>query len=149
MHWLRTLLVSCAFLPTLAFGQTAPPVFAVNLPLLAGASAASQVAPPVYIVNLPALGAGHDAQTAVAGAATSTAANVVVTSEGLTTATAYTLTLTDAFVATTSVIQVTPADGAATGVQIKSVTPSTGSVVIVVGMASLTGTVKLNISIFN
>lgn len=94
---------------------------------------------------------GHDAQTAVAGAATSAASNVVVTSEALVAATTYTLTLTDAKVATTSIVQCTvwTSTGAATGVQLKSIINSAGSVAIAVGMAALTGTLKFNISIFN
>ncbi len=114
------------------------------------------------ILTTPALGTpasgvlinctfGVDAQTAAAGAATSAAPNVVVTSEGLTAATTYTLTLTDALIAATSIVQCTvwPSTGAATGVQIKSITPGSGSVAIAVAMAALTGTVKFNISIMN
>lgn len=92
---------------------------------------------------------GRSAVTAVAGAASASTPNVIVTSEGLTAATSYTLTLTDALIASTSVIQCTPSDGGIAGVQIVSITPGSGSVVIVVGMAALTGTVKFNISIFN
>lgn len=92
---------------------------------------------------------GHDAQTAVAGAASSSSPNVVVTSEALSVATTYTLTLTDSLITPTSIIQCTPADGAVTGVQIKSVTPGSGSVVIVFQFAALTGTIKAMISIFN
>lgn len=100
-------------------------------------------------VDPPSLPAGHDAQTAVAGAATSAQPNVAVTSEALAGATTYTLTLTDAVIFITSIIQCTAWDGATTGVQIVSITVSAGSVVIVFAMAALTGTLKANISISN
>jgi len=92
---------------------------------------------------------GHDAQTAVAGAATSAVNNVVVTSEALTSATTYTLTLTDAVVATTSIIHVTAYDGTSAWT-VTNITRSAGSVVIALKTATaLTGTVKIHVSILN
>lgn len=94
---------------------------------------------------------GRDAQTAVAGAATSVAPNVRVTSEALVAATTYILTLTDSRVTTNSVVQCTvwPSTGVATGIQLASITCNNGNVVIAVAMAALTGTVDFMISIFN
>ena len=92
---------------------------------------------------------GHDAQTAVAGAATSTAPNVFVTSEALVAATSYTLTLTDALITATSILQVAAWNGLSTGAQVTDITPGSGSATIALAFAALTGTVKINVSIFN
>lgn len=92
---------------------------------------------------------GHDAQTAVAGAATSAVNNVVVTSEALTAATTYTLTLTDALAVSTSIIQVTAYDGTSAW-EVTNITRNAGSVVIALKTAvALTGTVKIHVSILN
>ena len=114
----------------------------------AGSSVRTSLNQAIAALNLLV---GHDAQTAVAGAATSTKPNVLVTSEGLTAGTSYTLTLTDALIASTSIIQCTvwPSTGVATGIQITGITPGPGSATIAVAMAALTGTVKFMISIFN
>lgn len=91
---------------------------------------------------------GHDAQTAVAGAATSAVNNVVVTSEGLTAATTYTLTLTDALAVATSIILVTAYDGT-NNWAVTNITRNAGSVVIALKGTALTGTIKIHISILN
>jgi hypothetical protein len=90
-----------------------------------------------------------DAQTAVAGAATSAAQNVFITSQSLTTATSWTLTLTDAQIAANSVVQVVAYNGVATGVQVASITVTAGQVVIVFDFASYTGTIKAMVSILS
>jgi len=95
--------------------------------------------------------AGHGAQTAVAGAATLNQGSGVITSEGLTAATTYTLTLTNSFVASTSTVLVTvwSSAGISIPVNIGSITPGSGSVIIVVGMAALTGTLNIAFAVFN
>jgi hypothetical protein len=97
----------------------------------------------------PTLASSNGAQTAVGGAATLNMRAGVITSEGLTGATTYTLTLTNSLIAAASTVLCSPWDGAATGVQVTSITPGVGSVVIVMAMASLTGTVKIPFAVFN
>ena len=94
-------------------------------------------------------GAGHDAQTAVAGAATSAAPNVVVTSEALVAATSYALTLTDALIAAASIVQVSAFKTGGGIVTVTNVVPGSGSVAITATMAALTGTITFMISILN
>jgi hypothetical protein len=117
---------------------------------------AASAAAPVDAVGLQsgsnvkfAAPVGHDAQTAVAGAATSAVNNVVVTSEALTAATTYTLTLTDALATTTSIIQVTAYDGTSAWT-VTNITRNAGSVVIALKTTlALTGAVKIHVSILN
>ncbi len=92
---------------------------------------------------------GHGAQTAVAGAATLNQGSGVITSEALVGATTYTLTLANTRVAATSTVLVNATNSDALAVFIKSVAPSANSVVIVVGMAALTGTVVISFAVFN
>ena len=92
---------------------------------------------------------GHGAVTAVAGAATLNASSGVITSEALIAATSYTLTLTNSGVVSTSTVLVTPYDSAGLAVFVKSITPGSGSVVAVVGMAALTGTVVIPFVVVN
>ena len=92
---------------------------------------------------------GHGAVTAVAGAATLNASSGVITSEALVAATSYTLTLTNSGIVSTSTVLATPYNSAALAVFIKSITPGSGQVVIVVGMAALTGTVVIPFVVVN
>lgn len=92
---------------------------------------------------------GHGAQTAVGGVATLNQGSGVITSEALTNATTYTLTLTNAGILSTSTVIVNVTNSAGTATSLTSVTPGNGSVVVVVGMASLTGTVKIAFVVFN
>lgn len=114
---------------------------AASQPTAVGLQSGSNVKFPVPV--------GHDAQTAVAGAATSAVNNVVVTSEALTAATTYTLTLTDALAVSTSIIQVTAYDGTSAW-EVTNITRNAGSVVIALKTTvALTGTVKIHVSILN
>lgn len=92
---------------------------------------------------------GHGAATAVAGAATLNQSSGVITSEALVAATSYTLTLTNSVVASTSTVVVTPYNSAGLAVFLVSITPGSGSVVVVVGMAALTGTVAIPFVVVN
>jgi hypothetical protein len=92
---------------------------------------------------------GGGAATAVSGAATLNTQNGVVTSEALSTATTYTLTLTNSLIKSTSAFICSPYDGATTGVQITSITLTTSTAVVVMAMASLTGTIKVPFAVFN
>lgn len=92
---------------------------------------------------------GNGAVTAVAGAATLNASSGVITSEALVAATSYTLTLSNAGILSTSTVLATPFDSAGLAVFLKSITPGAGQVVIVVGMAALTGTVVIPFVVIN
>lgn len=92
---------------------------------------------------------GVGTQTAVAGAATLNKLAGIITSESLSTATTYTLTLTNSFIASTSVVLVTTWNSAAADTFVKSVTAGSGSVTIVLGFASLTGTVVIAFAVHN
>lgn len=93
---------------------------------------------------------GSGGTTAVAGAATLNSQNGVVTSEALVAATTYTLTLTNNKISgASSTVLVNLTNSAGLPVTLTSVTPGTNSVVIVVGMAALTGTVKIAFAAFN
>lgn len=100
------------------------------------------------IISAPSTYPVAESAIAASGAATLDALAGIITSESLTGATTYTLTLTNSFVDTTAAVLCTPFDGAATGVQIVSITPGTGSVVIVLAMAALTGTVTIPFVVF-
>ncbi len=94
---------------------------------------------------------GHGAETAIAGAATLNQGSGVITSEALVAATDYTLTLTNSNILSTSTVLVSAwsSDGLAAPVSIGSITPASGSVVIVVGMVALTGTVVIAFMVAN
>lgn len=100
-------------------------------------------------VNGNLLTSGHGAQTASAGAATLNQGSGIITSEALVGATAYTLTLTNSVVVATSTVLVNATNSDSLAVFIKSVTPGAGTVTIIVGMAALTGTVKVAFAVFN
>jgi hypothetical protein len=99
--------------------------------------------------NQPSANSGVSTATGVSGAAASSTPNTAFTSEALTTATTYTLTLTNALIKTTSVIQCTAWCSTTALANITSIACSNGSVVIHFAFASLTGTLKANVSIFN
>lgn len=87
--------------------------------------------------------------TAIAGAATLFARAGIITSEALTGATTYTLTLTNTFVLASSIVFAIPTDSQGDQVTLISVTPTTHTVVIVVKMAALTGTVAIAFQVIN
>lgn len=123
---------------------TVPNVVLVNF--TAGATVSSG---GTGTANIAINDAGTGTATAVAGAATLNTASGIVTSEALVAATTYTLTLTNSKVKTTSVVIVNQTNSAALPVTLTSVTPGSGSVVIVIGMAALTGTAKIAFVVFN
>lgn len=88
------------------------------------------------------LGVTGRASTTVAsaGAATLNTPAGKVTSEALIAATSYTLTLTNSTISATSIVTVTATNSANLPVTISTITEGSGSVVIVLGMAALTGT---------
>lgn len=92
---------------------------------------------------------GSGSAAATSGAATLNQGSGVITSEALVGAVTYTLTLTNSKIASTSTVLVNATNSASLPVTLTSVTPGTGSVVIVVGMAALTGTVKIAFAVFN
>ena len=100
-------------------------------------------------INAALSGGGTGTATATAGAATLNQYSGVITSEALVGATTYTLTLTNSKIASTSTVLVNATDSASLPATLTSVTPGTHSVVIVVGMAALTGTVKIAFAVFN
>lgn len=93
--------------------------------------------------------AGTGTITAVAGAATLNKSAGIVTSEGLTGATTYTLTLTNNTIKSTSVVLVTATNSANLLQTVDTVTESANQVMIVLSMASLTGTVIIRYAVFN
>lgn len=100
-------------------------------------------------VGLGTVNSGTGTTTAVSGAATLNKLAGCVTSEALVAATAYTLTLTDSLIASTSTVFVNQTNSASLPVTLASVTPSTGQVVVVIGMAALTGTAKICFNVAN
>lgn len=92
---------------------------------------------------------GHGTATATAGAATLNAQAGKITSEALTGATTYTLTLTNSYVKSTSQVLVTATNSANLLQTVDTVTEGSGSVVIVLSMAALTGTVIVRFAVFN
>jgi hypothetical protein len=105
-----------------------------------------------YKVNgtvLPVGPVGSGSAVAISGAATLNQDSGVITSEALIAATSYTLTLTNSNILSTSTVIVNQTNSANLPVTLASVTPASGSVVIVVGMAALTGTVKISFIVCN
>ena len=92
---------------------------------------------------------GHGAQVAVAGAATLNQGSGIITSEALVGAVTYTLTLTNNVVLVTSTVIINATNSAGLPVTLTSTAEANGSVVIIVGMAALTGTVKIRFAVFN
>lgn len=95
------------------------------------------------------LTAGTASVTAVAGAATANFPAGKVTSEALVGAVTYTLTLTNNIISTTSIVEVNATNSANLPVTISTITEGSGSVVIVVAMAALTGTVVIRFKVNN
>lgn len=94
--------------------------------------------------------AGIDAVTAVAGAVTGVAPNMVVTSEDVSVATSYQLTLSNPVIYASSVIQVTAYDGTSAW-SVAGMTVSNGQVIIALANlgAPLTGVLLMNISVLS
>lgn len=114
----------------------------------AGATGPTGVAGPTGATG-PAATVGSGSVTAVAGAATLNQGSGVVTSEALVGAVSYTLTLTNSVILSTSTVLANATNSAALPVTLNSVVVSNGSVVMIVGMAALTGTVKIAFYVAN
>lgn len=114
------------------------------------APSSSNVALPGSLtVGGNAVTSGHGAQTAVAGAATLDQGSGIITSEALVGQVAYTLTLTNNKILATSTVLVNATNSANLPVTVNTITEANGSVVILVGMAALTGTVIIRFAVFN
>jgi hypothetical protein len=114
-------------------------------------TAPNMIGAPVLSVGGNQITGSGAPTTAVAGAATLNAPNGVITTEALVAATTYTLTLTDSVIKSTSTV-IPVASNATGGVApptVRSITEGNGSVVIVFGMAALTGTFQVRFAVFN
>lgn len=92
---------------------------------------------------------GHGAATAAAGAATLNQGSGIITSEALVGQVAYTLTLTNNKILSTSTVIAVATNSSNLPVTVNTITEGNGSVVILVGMAALTGTVIIRFAVFN
>lgn len=92
---------------------------------------------------------GHGTATATAGAATLNAGAGVITSEALVAAVTYTLTLTNSVILSTSIVLVNLRNSANLSVVLLSKTVSSGQVIVVTGMAALTGTIIIDFMVSN
>lgn len=101
----------------------------------------------LYLDGVAASGA--DVVVAAAGAATLNTPAGKVTSEALIAATSYTLTLTNSCISATSIVTVNATNSANLPVTVNTITEGSGSVVILVGMAGLTGTVIIRYHVSN